>query len=183
MDAEKITERLKDVRTELGLTQKRLADELGISRSTIANYENGREEISNKFIKKLHKRFLIDPDWFATGEGSMFSVKGTEIMGGPLSISEPSGGEFKIHEMLQKTTAILESNTIFRAALLSNINAFHQAISADKAIEILQRHVSDLEERTRAQLEELTERLKQVEHEKENLSRVLAGKGLNNRKK
>ncbi len=44
---------LKDARLKLGLTQKYLALHLGIAKSTLANYEQGRQEIPKMLVLAL----------------------------------------------------------------------------------------------------------------------------------
>ncbi len=43
---QEIGERIKKQRTELGLSQKELADKVGIAQNTVAQYEKGTSKIS-----------------------------------------------------------------------------------------------------------------------------------------
>jgi len=54
--------KLKTLRLEHGISQKDLADELGISRSCLANYENGKRQPDNDMLVRIADRFhvLID---------------------------------------------------------------------------------------------------------------------------
>ena len=54
--------KLKKLRLEHGISQKDLADELGISRSCLANYENGKRQPDNDMLIRIADRFhvLID---------------------------------------------------------------------------------------------------------------------------
>jgi repressor LexA len=46
-------DRIKELRTEAGMTQEELADKLGMQKSAIAKYENGRvENIKQSTIRK-----------------------------------------------------------------------------------------------------------------------------------
>lgn len=50
---------IKAIRKELGMTQERFAEAIGISRNVIANYERGRYEPSPEIIKQI-RRLLED---------------------------------------------------------------------------------------------------------------------------
>ncbi|MBQ2696691.1 MAG: helix-turn-helix transcriptional regulator [Clostridia bacterium] len=54
--------KLKKLRLEHGIAQKDLAEELGISRSCLANYENGNRQPDNDMLVRIADRFhvLID---------------------------------------------------------------------------------------------------------------------------
>lgn len=55
-------EQLKSLRTEKGLSQRQLADELGITRSAYANYEQGIREPDFATLAKLCRFFEISAD-------------------------------------------------------------------------------------------------------------------------
>ncbi|SHJ36933.1 Methanogenic corrinoid protein MtbC1 [Clostridium amylolyticum] len=60
---EKFTSRLKELRKEKKITQKELADSLGLAQSTIANYEQGIRFPDNVMIKKLADYFSVSLDY------------------------------------------------------------------------------------------------------------------------
>ena len=45
-------ERLRDLRMSLGLTQKQMAERLGVSRTTVSNYENGSSSPGQEVIDR-----------------------------------------------------------------------------------------------------------------------------------
>lgn len=51
---------LKSIRTTFKLTQDKFSQELGIPRSTYANYENNKSEPTIDFLKRLYTKFNID---------------------------------------------------------------------------------------------------------------------------
>ena len=51
--------RIKELRDEKGLSQKQLADAIGLNYRTIGHYENGRLEPNLETIEKLCKYFDI----------------------------------------------------------------------------------------------------------------------------
>jgi len=46
---------VKDIRKRLGMTQSNFAEELGVSRSSIRDWESGKKELSRKSWEKLMK--------------------------------------------------------------------------------------------------------------------------------
>lgn len=48
-------------------------------------------------------------------------------------------------DMLTKTAEVLESDTIYRTALASNINAFHQAVQGERLMVRMEQRLADLE--------------------------------------
>ena len=67
-----ISERIKKVRTSLGMSQEKFGAQLGTSRDAINNAENGRAEIKETLIKLICKEFNVEYEWIKTGNGSMF---------------------------------------------------------------------------------------------------------------
>lgn len=57
-------ERIKHVRKDKGLTQKELAEKLGIARSTLAGYETNQITPSVNIVFKMSKEFDITPNYF-----------------------------------------------------------------------------------------------------------------------
>ena len=67
-----ISEQLKAIRKEKGLTQQEIACELEVSTATIASVENGSRDMPKNLMKALVKKFSINANWLLTGEGEMF---------------------------------------------------------------------------------------------------------------
>ena len=65
-------DRLKELRKDLGYTQQDFADRLGIKRTTIGNYEVGRNEPVDSVIALICDRFGVSEKWLRTGEGEMY---------------------------------------------------------------------------------------------------------------
>jgi transcriptional regulator with XRE-family HTH domain len=51
---------LRELRTQQGLSQQHVAEQLGISRSTVANLEAGRHWMSDELLERVRERL---PDW------------------------------------------------------------------------------------------------------------------------
>lgn len=56
-------QRLKELRFEKGLTQKELAEQIGIKRNTYSDWENGKTEPSFENIVKLADLLEVSLDW------------------------------------------------------------------------------------------------------------------------
>lgn len=67
----RLKERIKELRTQLGLTQQKFADKLGLKRQTIAAYEIGNIEPSDSTLLLICKEFNVNEVWLRTGEGEM----------------------------------------------------------------------------------------------------------------
>lgn len=71
-------ERIKAIRKALGLTQQEFADRLGIQRSTIAQYETGRNNPIDAVVSLICREYNVDEIWLRTGEGEMFRPRTRE---------------------------------------------------------------------------------------------------------
>lgn len=65
------SENLKKVRQKLGLSQKELAEKIGIQQAQYSRYEVSTSP-STDILEKLVKEFNININYLLTGEGSMF---------------------------------------------------------------------------------------------------------------
>lgn len=66
-------DRIKEIRKAKGLTQLEFADKLKVSRSNIASYETGKNELSSAVISLICKTFSVSETRLRTGEGSMYT--------------------------------------------------------------------------------------------------------------
>lgn len=65
-------ERIKELRKAVGKTQQTFADALGVKRSTVATYEAGLQEASDRTISDICRVYNVSEAWLRTGEGEMF---------------------------------------------------------------------------------------------------------------
>jgi DNA-binding XRE family transcriptional regulator len=73
-----ISERLKEMRRELGITQVNLAKSMGVTKWTIIDYESGKRPPPKIFVLALKEKYSVNPKWLLTGEGEMFVKKQEE---------------------------------------------------------------------------------------------------------
>ncbi|MBR2526042.1 helix-turn-helix transcriptional regulator [bacterium] len=67
------SENLKKIREELNLSAQKMADKLGVSQGSIAQYESAKREPNFNFMLQLNIILNINLNWFCTGEGEMFN--------------------------------------------------------------------------------------------------------------
>ena len=63
IDSLKSGNRIKEFRKENKITQERLASELNMARSALANYERGRTVIATPFLYTICKKYQISADY------------------------------------------------------------------------------------------------------------------------
>lgn len=75
-----MSKRIRQKRLELGLTQEELANKLGLQKSAIAKYENGRvTNIKRGTIQLMSDLFQVSPSWLMglSEDSSEAMIKGS----------------------------------------------------------------------------------------------------------
>ena len=67
-----VNERIKELRSRLGLTQEEFSSKIGLSRNFIAQIETGTKKPSDRTIFDICEKFNVNEDWLRTGNGEMF---------------------------------------------------------------------------------------------------------------
>ena len=67
-----ISNRLKELRAALGLSQRKFAERINISGPAIALYETDRQLPSDRTIADICREYHVSERWLRTGEGEMF---------------------------------------------------------------------------------------------------------------
>lgn len=70
--------RIKQIRTEAGLTQAQFAEKIGLSRNYVAMIEIGQREPSDRTISDICRIFGINEDWLRHGLEPMKAAKSEE---------------------------------------------------------------------------------------------------------
>lgn len=91
-----IGKKLKDARTNSGLTQENVAERAGVSRQTVSNWENGRSYPDIVSVIKLSDIYSISLDELLKGDNEMI-------------------------EHLKESTNVVSSNKKLIAAIIANI--------------------------------------------------------------
>jgi transcriptional regulator with XRE-family HTH domain len=76
-----INARLLEVRTELGLTQKDMAEKLEISAPTLNMMEKGKQGVSSEVMITLAQQLEVRPDFMLLGKKPVFYRKAEELIG------------------------------------------------------------------------------------------------------
>lgn len=69
----KLGERLKRLREHEGLTQKQIAQKIGVATSTYQNYERNEREATESFLTRVVSNFRVSERWLLSGVEPMFA--------------------------------------------------------------------------------------------------------------
>lgn len=69
-----IGDRIKEIRNDIGYTQEKFASELNLKQQTIAVFEIGKRNPSDRTISDICDKFGINEFWLRTGEGQMKEI-------------------------------------------------------------------------------------------------------------
>lgn len=84
-----MNERFKEIINAIGLKNKELAKELGVTPAAVSDIVNGRvKKISGSLLIILEIKYKVNPTWLLTGEGKMFIPKSSSVTKGA-EIKEP----------------------------------------------------------------------------------------------
>lgn len=64
--------RIKQLRKELGLTQEKFGEKLGLKKNSISQIENGVNSLTEQLSLSICREFHVNQEWLRTGEGEMF---------------------------------------------------------------------------------------------------------------
>lgn len=85
--------RVKELRTELGLSIRKFADDINLTAGTISLIENGKRNLTDRSISDICRIYHVNELWLRTGEGSMFQERTREI-----EIAEMTAAMYKSDE-------------------------------------------------------------------------------------
>jgi transcriptional regulator with XRE-family HTH domain len=168
-----IGDRLKTLRGDL--SQEEFAHRIGFNKNTIGNYERGDRTPDVVFMKAVCENMNVSPEWLLWGEGTMNRGEGasTEPQALAPAPAQPTEEDWKMSDMLTKTAEVLESGTIYRTALASNINAFHQAVRSERTLAHLEDRVSQLEMRMEELADENAKLKRRLEQREETTAKAV----------
>jgi transcriptional regulator with XRE-family HTH domain len=63
-----VSERLREIRNRLNLSQNEVASQMGIKRAGLVSYEDGRAPITFEFALRFCRQFVVSEEWLALGE-------------------------------------------------------------------------------------------------------------------
>lgn len=65
--------RIEELRNALGLSQDKFGEALGVTRTAVCAWENGRRGISEQTIISICREFNVNRVWLVEGVGDMFT--------------------------------------------------------------------------------------------------------------
>ena len=68
-----MNERVKELRTALGLSAEKFGGKIGVTRSTISKMELGVWNIAVQSITSICREFNVNEEWLRNGTGEMFN--------------------------------------------------------------------------------------------------------------
>lgn len=109
-------DRIKQLRTALGLNQTVFGERVGLKQTTIAGYENGIRVPSDAVILSICREFGVREEWLRNGEGEMLQdvSRDTKIAAFLGDLMAEEDGSFKkrlidaLSEMSPDEWALLE---------------------------------------------------------------------------
>lgn len=72
-------ERIRKIRKSKKLTMDQFGDNIGVTKSTISNIENGNRNATNQMIKSICREYRVDHLWLTQGIGDMYIQEDAKI--------------------------------------------------------------------------------------------------------
>lgn len=102
---EKINDRVRILRKNLGLTLEKFGNRLGVGKNAISRIETGKNGVTDQMIKSICREFNVDYIWLTTGEGEMFQDSDDAFLE---QIDRIMAGENKLHKTILRGAASLD---------------------------------------------------------------------------
>jgi len=140
--------------------QAKLARVAGISapymNHIVSGRKNGDEDLRRSIAAAVGIEYhdmlalgqwLLDgnePEVFLEQSGKVFFRNSTMIP--PATPAAQGDDQFSISDMITMTAKVLESRTVYRSALASNIRAFHQAVTRESEMEDMRNDMARMQQ-------------------------------------
>jgi transcriptional regulator with XRE-family HTH domain len=72
-------ERIKEIRTKLGISQRDFSKRIFISQTLLGEIELGNRTVTERTIQLISTEFNVNKDWILTGQGDMFIAPPPDI--------------------------------------------------------------------------------------------------------
>jgi len=90
-----IKDRLKELRTTLGITQVKFAERIAISTSYISEVEGGIKEINERVLRLIIAEFNVNEQWIRSGNGTMFNEDANAFVSEAIGIFKSLDQQFQ----------------------------------------------------------------------------------------
>jgi len=74
-----VNQRIKEVRSELQISQREFSKQIFVSQSSLGEIETGTRKVNNRIIQLICSQFNVNKEWIKTGKGNMFDVEKPDI--------------------------------------------------------------------------------------------------------
>ncbi len=74
-----VNERVKQIRTELEISQREFANRIFMSQSSLGEIETGTRKVNDRIIQLISSQFNVNKNWIKTGKGSMYATEKPDI--------------------------------------------------------------------------------------------------------
>ena len=139
-------ERIKQIRTSLGLTLEKFGDRLGVTKVAISNIEKGNRNLTEQMTKAICREFNVDYMWLTTGEGEMFVATDDDFQA---RIDQIMFGQDESRKNLFKMMIDMSDEDIHALErILKNISSFYENQNKEdkKELAICQLRCTDTEQ-------------------------------------
>ena len=102
---EKINDRVRILRKNLGLTLEKFGNRLGVGKNAISRIETGKNGVTDQMIKSICRELNVDYILLTTGEGEMFQDSDEVFLE---QIDRIMAGENELHKTILKGAASLD---------------------------------------------------------------------------
>ena len=130
-------ERIKEVRTALGLTMEKFGEHLGVGKTAISLLESGKNNLTEQMAKSICREFNVDYLWLTTGEGDMFIELAPD------------------EEIIKYSQDLLEDKDSAVASVIKDFIVMYYSKLDDTSKEVLNRIAADLLENQVSKKEKL----------------------------
>ncbi|SET05347.1 DNA-binding transcriptional regulator, XRE-family HTH domain [Pseudobutyrivibrio sp. C4] len=122
--------RVKELRTELGLSIRKFADDINLTAGTISLIENGKRNLTDRSISDICRIYHVNELWLRTGEGSMFQERTREIEIAEMTAAMYKADENDFQYQLMKLIAQLTPEQVHM--LREIVEQLHDGISSEE---------------------------------------------------
>ncbi len=140
-------ERLQYLIDQKKINQSAVAKGIGVQDSRISDWLSGEVKKPRRTtIQKISGFFDCDIEWLASGTGDPFPEPKTKSPDNKIDLLHEQE-DWTLNEMVEMTKGVLESDTVYRNALSSNIRAFHKAVSEESEMREMKERMISMDER------------------------------------
>ena len=105
-----IRDRIKEVRTAVGITQVKFAERIAVAASYISEVEGGVREANERALRLIIAEFNVNEDWLRAGKDAMFNEDVSATISEVICILRSLDKPFQ-ESALKILTVLVETNS------------------------------------------------------------------------